>query len=156
WPGNQDDAVGLRHQLPQSRNVPFMKAEPLEIKVDPRAVEDAHDHALAEHGRNGRYPEIDVDPANRDLDTAVLGQTALGDVEPRHDLDARGDGGTQIRRQGLCRAQRAVDAVAHQDRVNIGLDVNVRCTLFHRAEDDLVDQPDGWRFARHVAQALDV
>ena len=51
----------------------FVEAELLEIKIDPRAVEDAHDDTFAENGWDGRYPEVDIDPADGDLDTAVLG-----------------------------------------------------------------------------------
>src|SRR5262249_5170260 len=134
WSGDQDDAVGLFHEITERHNMFFMKAELLEIELDARAVEDAQVDALTEDGRDRRYPKSDVYSAHRNLDGTVLGQTALGDVEPRHDLDPRGHGSAQIRDQRLCRAQGTVDAVTHQDRVDVGLDVNVRCAQFDGIE----------------------
>ena len=53
-------------------------------------------------------------------------------------------------------AQHAVDAVAHEDRVGRRLEVDVGGARLHGIGDDLVDQADGRRLARHIAQALHV
>jgi hypothetical protein len=53
-------------------------------------------------------------------------------------------------------AQHAVDAVAHEDGIDGRLQVNVGGAHLHGIGDDLVDEADGGRLARHVTQALHV
>ena len=94
--------------------------------------------------------------AHRQLDAAVLRQPALGDVEPRHDLDARDDGRLQARRRRLDFMQCAVIAVAHAQPVGKRLQVDVGRMSLDGARDQLIDQPDHRRFARQIFEALGV
>ena len=84
-------------------------------------------------------------------DAAVLRQALLGDVEPRHDLDAR----HHHRRHGALRlqhfAQHAVDAEAHHQPVLERLDVDVGGVLAHRLGQHGIDQADD----RRVVVALE-
>ena len=71
-------------------------------------------------------------PAILQADAAVLRQALLGDVQLRHDLDARDH---QRRHRALALqdlAQHAVDAEAHHQPVLERLDVDVRGVFLHR------------------------
>ncbi len=150
--------------------MPFGRAERLAVGAEPRAgeaqrveverhaaaIEHAQHHGLAVHRRHGRDAQVDVLAAHRELDAAVLRQAALGDVEARHDLDAREDRGAQLRRRRLDLAQHAVDAVAQAERLLERLDVDVGGALLDRARDDAVDDAHDRRLGGEVAQALDV
>jgi len=78
-------------------------------------VEQPQHCALAEGGGDGGDADVDLPAAETDLDPTVLGQAALRDVEPRHDLDP-GDGrGVPLPGGGDHRVEDAVDPVAdHQ------------------------------------------
>ncbi len=103
-----------------------------------------HDDAFAVNHRDDRDADVDLAALDAHLDAAVLRQALLGDVEPRHDLDAADDRRLEaidLRRQHL-RLQHAVDAVADAERFFLGLDVNVAGALVGRLDQDLVDQLD--------------
>src|SRR6185295_18231284 len=67
-----------------------------QVEGDDGAVEHADDDALAEHGGQDADAHIDLVAADVQLDTAILRQAALGDVEVGHDLDAAGNGVGQV------------------------------------------------------------
>ncbi len=72
------------------------KTQPLQvIDLGVALVQDPHDHALAIHGGQRRNSKIDVLAENSHLDSAVLGNPPLGNVELRHDLDSGNDRGLQ-------------------------------------------------------------
>ncbi len=75
-----------------------------------------------------------------ELDAPVLRHAALGDVELRHDLEARDERRLELHRRLHHFLQRAVDAVAHADLVLEALEVDVRCALLHGVGQDGVDQ----------------
>ena len=97
------------------------------VEVEPRraAVEQAHDHPLAVLRRDGRDAHVDLVPADAQRDAAVLRHALLGDVEPRHHLDAA-DQQRRERALGLDHvAQHAVDAEADDEPPLLRLDVDV-------------------------------
>ena len=133
-----------------------VEAERGEIERQRAAVEDAQHHALAVDRGHGRDAEIDLLAAHREPDAAVLRQTALGDVELRHDLDARDDGVAQPRRRRLDLAQHAVDAVAHAQPRFGGFEMDVGGAHLDRAGDQAVDQPDDRRLAGEILQPIEI
>src|SRR4029078_4630400 len=80
------------------------------------------------------------------LDAAVLGQPLLGDVELRHDLDARGDRVAHLHRRRHHVVEDGVDAGADAGFLLVGLDVDVARALGNRRHQDDVDQLDDRRF----------
>ena len=127
-----------------------------EIEGDGAAVEHAeHDDFAVQAGR-GRDAEHDILAAHGDADAAVLRQAPLGDVELGEDLQARDDGRREAGRMRLRLLQIAVIAVADAHPVFERLDMNVGGHALDRLGDDLVDQADDRRFARHVLQPLGI
>ena len=92
-----------------------------------------------------RHAHVDRTPGDPEADASVLRQALLGDVELRHDLDARDD----QRRDGAPAlqdfAQHAVDAEAHHQAVFERLDVDVRGVFLHRLREHRVDETDDGR-----------
>ena len=104
----------------------------------------------------GRDAEIDLLAAHGQLDAPVLRQPPLGDVEPRHDLDARDDRRLQPRRRRLDFVQHAVIAVADPQPILERLDMDVGGMGLDGAGDQLVDEADHRRLARQVLQPLGI
>ncbi len=102
-----------------------IEAEALEILQQDAGVEDAHHHFLAERDRQGGNAQLDLLLLAHGLDAAVLRPPLLGDVQPRHRLDARDHRGVHHLGDGLDVVQDAVDAEADQRHVALGLDVHV-------------------------------
>ena len=80
-----------------------------------------------------------------ELDAAVLRHAALGDVELRHDLEARDERRLELQRRLHDFLQRAVDAVAHAQLVLEALEVDVRRAALHGVGEDRVDELDDRR-----------
>src|ERR1017187_9865968 len=94
--------------------------------VFPLPVEQTQYHAFAMAGRDGRDAHVDGAARNAQADTTVLRQALLGDVELRHDLDARDHQRRDPALLGLQHlAQDAIDPEAHHQPVLERLDMDV-------------------------------
>ncbi len=113
-----------------------------------------HD-ALAMSRRQGGHPHVDGLAAQPDGDAAILGQTFLGDVHVRHDLDARRQRSMQRTRRFEHVLQHPVDAKAHHGTVFERLDVDVRCAVAQSLHEHHVDQLDDGGVVFRFQQILD-
>ena len=138
--GDDHDAVGLVDELAERAQVVLAQAQLVQVEADVAAVEHAHDDALAEHRRQHADAEVDRLVVDVQLDAAVLRHAALGDVQVGHDLDARADGGGDVRRRRHHLVEDAVDAVAHLELVLERLEVDVRGLVLDRLQEHEVDQ----------------
>ncbi len=101
---------------------------------------------LAVDRRHDRDAEVDRASPDAQLEAPVLRDALLGDVELRHDLDARDDGAVVPLVDRLHRlVEHAVDPVLDDDDVLLRLDVDVRGAALDRVEDDRVDELDDRR-----------
>ena len=123
--GDQDDAVrtgdeGLEHLF-------FLRveAETHEVLEKGLRVEDAQDDLLAKGYRQSRDTQLDLLSLARGLDSTVLRATTLGDVEPRHRLDAADDRAVHDLGDGLDVVQDTVDAEPDVAAFTLWLDVDV-------------------------------
>jgi len=92
-----------------------------------------------------RDADVDRPPGDPQTDATVLRQPLLGDVELRHDLDPRHDGGGD-RTLGLQRfAHHAIDPHAHHETVLERFDMDVRGVVAHRLGQQGVDEADDRR-----------
>ena len=155
-PGDQEHAVGQADDALDRPPVPLLEAEVVERHQDRRPVEDPHDDALAVERGHRRHAEVEPPPLEAHADAAVLGQAPLGDVQLRHDLDARGDRRLEALRRRLGVEEHAVDAVADPEAVLERLDVDVGRVRLDRVLDEEVDQPDHRRVERHVPERGEV
>ena len=155
-PGDQDDAVGLLDHVHPAGEGVFGHAQLAEVELDDRAVEDSQHHALAEHGGQGRDPDVDAVAAQGELDLAVLRQPALGDVEVGHDLDAAGDRRRQVARGRHQLVEDAVDPVPHLVLLLERLEVDVRRLVLDRQQEHHVQQLAHRRGLGHLLDGLEV
>ena len=106
--------------------------------------------------RHGGDAEVHVLPTHRELDAAVLRHAPLRDVQPRHDLYARGDRGGKLAQRRLRFLQHAVVAVAHAQPVLERFDMDIGRLRLDRTRDQQVHQADHRGLAGKVLQALGV
>src|SRR5206468_680750 len=88
-------------------------------------VEQPQDDLLAVERRHRRHAKIERASLSHQTDAAVVGQAMLGDVEVRHDLDARDDGGAIADGDDGGLLEQAVDAKAHHHAFGARLEMNV-------------------------------
>ncbi|KAG0752040.1 hypothetical protein G6F24_013842 [Rhizopus arrhizus] len=123
--GHQHDAVRLPAQPGEGRQGVVGHAEPLQLQAAGILFQQAQHRALAMSGRHRGHADVQRPAADTDRDAAVLRQALCGDVQMRHELDARNQRGMQ----GLARrhhiAQGAVHAVAPHGMRLEGLDVDI-------------------------------
>ena len=150
--GDQQDAVRLVDQLIDELLGLRIHAERGQVEPAGLLVQDTQHHALAVAGRDGRDAHVHRAAGDPQADAAVLRQALLGDVELRHDLDAR----DHQRRHGALGlqhfAQHAIDAEAHDQAVLERLDVDVRGVFLDRLREHGVDQADDRRVVVAVEQ----
>ena len=110
-------------------------------------VEQAEDDLLAEERRQHGDAEVHLGAVGQlQLDAAVLRQAALGDVELRHDLHARGDG-VRRARGGGCMTSYSTPSMRKRTRsdLRVGLDVDVAGPAADGLGEERVDEPDDRR-----------
>src|SRR5207249_5956109 len=88
-------------------------------------VEQPQDDLLAVERRHRRHAKIERASLSHQTDAAVVGQAILGEVEVRHDLDARDDGGAIADGDDGGLLEQAVDAKAHHHAFGARLEMNV-------------------------------
>ena len=152
--GDQHHAEGLVDGVLEVLQRQLLEAELGHVELQVRLVEQAQHDLLAEDGRQNRDAEVHVlAGAELELDAAVLRQPPLGDVERRHDLDARGDGVLELERRLHDLFEHAVDAVADAEHLLVRLEMDVAGAPLHGAGEDGVDQPDDRRVLGRAARA---
>ena len=152
-PGDEHDAVGPVDRVLEAAQRLLVEAELRHVELQLRLVEQPHDDLLAELRRDARDAQVEVArallDAQPDLDAAVLRQALLGDVELRHDLQARDQGIAGPHRQRHDVVQDAVDAEADAELLLVRLDVDVRGARLQGLDEDQVGDLDDRRgFAR--------
>src|SRR3977135_709839 len=89
-------------------------------------VEDAQHRVFAEDAGNDRHAEVNRAAVYGDLESAVLGDTPLGNVQLRHYLDTRNDLlGELATAYGRNAREHAIQAIAHHQPARDRLEVNV-------------------------------
>ena len=155
--GHQQDAVRQGGQLLHGSQDVVGEPQALQLEAAGVAlVQDAHHQALPVKGGQGGDPQVDLLAQHLELDAAVLGQPALGDVQLGHQLEAGDDGGLQLGGGRVHGVQDAVDPVAHPEVLLEGLQVNVAGPALDRPGDHLVDHANHRDLGGHVPQLLDV
>ena len=140
--GHQDHAE--RHQQPDLEIGQCFGTEAQlgHVELEVPLVEEPHDDLLAEEGRESRDPIVHLLAGHLDLDAAVLGEPALGDVELSHDLDARGDSRLQPKRGLHHVVEHAVHPVADTEGFLVRLDMDIRRPFLDGVGQDQVHQFD--------------
>ena len=111
--GHQDHPLRLREIFQVSLALQRLVAQGLDAEHRARGIQNTRHHLLAEQRRAGADAKIDGSILREPhLDAAVLRHAALGDVEPRHDLQARDDLDRQLHRRKRDLLQHAVDTRA--------------------------------------------
>ena len=100
--------------------------------------------------------QVNLFALDTELDTAILRQAPLGNVEAGHDLDARNHRSRKPARGRLHLVHDPVHAVAHDQTVFKRLNVNVRCTCLQCMADDEADQADDGRFRCQLFELLQI
>ncbi len=132
-------------------------AEAFEVQqTDVAAVEYAHHDAFAVDGWQRRDAEVDVLAKHPETNPAVLGQTALGDIELGHELDAGNYSSAHLARRRFDGIHHAINSNADAQLVFHRLDVNVTGAAFDGARNEQVHHANDGGFEREVAKMLGV
>ena len=104
-------------------------------------VENADDGVLAVNRRHDRDTEVDLATAQVEFEATVLRHPLLGDVEIRHDLDARDDRVVVAQLDWIHgRIEHAIDTVLDPHRILARLHMNIGGTALERVHQGRVDE----------------
>ena len=151
-PRDEDHAVRLVDRPGELLQAPLVEAELREVELQRVLVEDPEDRLLAEDRRQGRHAKVDLAGAVPELEAPVLRHAALGDVQVRHDLEAREDRGLETfgRREHL--VEHAVDPEPDPEHLLVRLEVYVRGAFLDRVHEHHVDELDDRRLVGRLLQ----
>src|SRR4030095_1489581 len=129
--GYEHHPVRLTNVLPESPQLLLRETKDIELELgellaDRFLVQDTDDGVLAMDARHDRDTEVDSLTGHAHLETSVLRNALLGDVELRHHFHARDDRAVKLlpdRTHG--RLEDSIDAVLHVNGVVACLDVDV-------------------------------
>ena len=140
---HEDNAVAAAEKLPDVCDLVLGQADFVQAHHRAALVQQTRDDLLAVDGGEGRDTQVEASVFDADVEAAVLGDAALGDVQARHDLQTGQHRALQVSRHGQDVPHHAVDAHADQKLGLMRLEVNVAGALGDGALDDAVDQADG-------------
>ena len=100
-----------------------------------------------------RNAQIDLLARRWEIDAPVLRQPALGNVQVRHDLDARNHRQRQVLGRRRHFVKRAVHAITNLEFVFERLEVNVARAILHRLKKHEVHEPHDGRFVGQIGQS---
>ena len=150
--GHQNHALRFGEILQVCFALRRLVSQGVDAEHGARGVENTRDHLLAEQGRAGAHAKVDgAILGEPHFDAAVLRHAPLGDIEPRHDLEAGDDLDRQLHRRQGDLFQHAVDARADAKHFLVGLEMDVRAALFDGIEQDFIDEADDRRVLDIVA-----
>ena len=142
----------LRQRLQVQLALHGLVPERVDAEHRARRVENTRHDLLAEQRRAGADAEVDCAVlGDAHLDAPVLGHAPLGDIEPRHDLEARGELDRQLHRRIGDFFQVAVEAQTDAVRLLVGLEMDVGRAFLDRVQQHLVDELDDRRVLDLVA-----
>src|SRR5690554_1729843 len=153
---DQKNPVGLVQHRLKVAQVDLGQTNGVQLQVNTLLVENPHHHALTVHGRHSGDTQVNRAALQAQLDTAILGQAALGNIQFGKNFQAGNNRRGQLYRRGLDLLQYAVNPEANGQVMLERLDMNVRGAGVQRTGKNTVDQPNHRRFRRHIAQALDI
>src|SRR3984957_15522119 len=143
--GDEQYSVRTFDCFAQDVECPLIHTELAQIEFAGLFVEQTQHDAFTVPCGNRRDAHIDGTPGNLQPDAAVLWQSFFGDVQTRHDLDARHDGiGDRFLRTQYF-TQHAIDAEANDQTILERFDVDVAGAFFHRFGENGVDETDDRR-----------
>src|SRR5262249_7589686 len=160
WTSNQHHPVRLRNISPELRERLRLKTELGHVEHEVLFVQQAEHDFFAKQSGESRNAEVEfartrVD-LHFDLDTAVLRQTLLGDVELRHDLDARDQSIAQLQRRMHHVVKHTVDTEPDAQLFLIRFDVNVGGATAQRVNEEHVDQAHDGRVLAHLRERREI
>ena len=117
----------------------------LKIQTTRLLVQQAQHHAFTVARGQGRYAHVNSPTGDPQRDAAILRQAFFGNIETRHDLDARYQqrGQHPLRFEHL--AQDAIDTEAHDQAIFEGFDMNIRGVFLDRLGQQGIDEADDRR-----------
>ena len=144
--GDKEDAVGAGdHGVPAGEDI-VGHAQVVEAHEDGGLGEESEDDALAEEHGDDADAEVELLHAPAfgavsEGDAPVLGDSFFGDVEVGHDLQAADDGRAEAVDGGgdIGPLEHAVDPVADEQLVLVGLDVDIGGPLVDGLDEQVVD-----------------
>ncbi len=137
--GDQDQSFPAAQHLAEPPLLVPGQPELFERRDEGRGIEHPQHRLFAEHGGQGRNPQLDLLSRFDALDATVLGTAFLGDVEPAEHLEAADDGLVHDAGKGVHGPQDAVHPEADDGVVPLGFEVDVRSAVLERLVEDAVE-----------------
>ena len=144
--GDEHHAIRIGDRFHELAFGPWLDAEFFQVEREVALVENPQHHFLAEQRRQHAHAEVDDLLTNLELDAPVLRDTALSNIERRHDLEARNQRRAHFQWRLHDFSQGTVNAIADTQLSLETLEVDVGSSLVYRIHEDGINELDDRRF----------
>ena len=152
--GHEDCAVWEGERLEKQAEVVLEEAEVFERHHDRVAAQQPQDRHLAGDDREHRDSEVDRLAVQHHAEAPVLGDSPLGDIHPRRDLEAAEQLAVHLSGQRVNDLAHAVNPIADAQIVVAWFDVDVAGTCPDGVGDDLVHESSDDRLLAFLVLVL--
>jgi len=149
---HEDDAVRDADQLLEVAEVCLGHAQRLQVEGQGILVEESQHDTFAGEDRERTDTHVQFLVAELHVGTAVLRETAFGNVQAADQFNTGCDGGELVQRAAHDLAEHTVDTAADHDRVFAGFHVDIAGAVFKGACENVVHKADDLGLAGHAAQ----
>jgi hypothetical protein len=154
--GHKNDAVGTSEQRSKRCLKIVVKPKRLKIKRHGIAIKHTQNDALAVDRRTAGNAQVDLLAEHCKAQASILRKSSFGDIEPRHDLDARDDRGRLLPGPRLSLLEPAINAKAYPQAIDKRFEVNIGRACLDSFADQIVHEADDWGFACKIRQPVDI
>ena len=124
------------------------------VKADTFFIQKTQYDTFTGQNRNGAYTHIQLHSAQRYIRSAILRQTAFGDIESAEQFDSGCDRRELIERNRDYFRKHTVNTAADGNRIFPRFDMDITGAEFKRAREYIVDQTDDPRFTGKRTQGI--
>ena len=154
---NEHHSEGLVDAFLEVVELALLEAELRHVELQVALVEETQNDLLTKECRQDGHTKVHLAAlAHLQLNTTILGQAALGDIEFTHDLDARGERVLELERRLHDFVEHSINSVANAKVLLVGLDMNIRRGLLDGVGENQVDEFDDRGVFRIFRQTLGV
>ena len=129
--GDQNHAVGLLDQFTEPGQQLRRHTRAFEIQGTLALIQQTHDHRLAILYGHGGYPHVNAAAFYPNVEAAILGQSFLGNIEARHELQAQDQRSIHALLFHHLFLQHTVHPLADTHNGLVRLDMNIRASGLH-------------------------
>ncbi len=153
-PRHNHDAVGLADHIPKALIDMLRHPQLVKLQLHGASVQYAKHHRFTKLGRQAGDTQVNRPPVNHHVDTTILGQSALRNIQVGDNLQTRNHRQSQMPGWRSHLIKGAIHTITDFELIFERLKVNVGSTVLNRLLQNQIDELYNRRLIGQVAQVV--